>query len=156
MESVRIEPLHSQMNSHFGSWSFNGLPKLQRAIARVKPYWIKRFLYIIGKLLEHRCLKWAHMTHLNIWNTSYGQQKGRESNWQFNSRPLKVKNRPKFLACRWHATYHWKALDKGYNFALNFISVGGLHTKLWPHKVTGVPCLKMTKWHLGVGPHGHA
>jgi hypothetical protein len=34
--------------------------------------------YIIGKLLERRCLKWACMTHLDIWNTSYGQKKGRE------------------------------------------------------------------------------
>jgi hypothetical protein len=32
--------------------------------------------YIIEKLLKHRCLKWAYMTHLNTWNTSYGQKKG--------------------------------------------------------------------------------
>jgi len=31
-----------------------------------------RVLYIIGNLLKCRCLKWAHMTHLDIWNTSYG------------------------------------------------------------------------------------
>jgi hypothetical protein len=35
---------------------------------------------IIEKLLKHRCLKWAHMTHLDIWNTNYGQKKGQESN----------------------------------------------------------------------------
>jgi len=34
-------------------------------------------LYIIRKLLERRCLKWAHIAHLDIWNTSYGQKKGR-------------------------------------------------------------------------------
>jgi hypothetical protein len=61
--------------------------------------------YIIEKLLGRRCLKWVHMTHLDIWNTSYGQKKGRESNWQFDSRPLKVRNRLNFIACRWHATY---------------------------------------------------
>jgi hypothetical protein len=33
-----------------------------------------KFPYINGKLLEHRCLKWARMTHLDIWNTSYGQK----------------------------------------------------------------------------------
>jgi hypothetical protein len=38
-------------------------------------------LYIIEKLLKRRCLKWARMTHLDIWNTSYGQMKGRKSNW---------------------------------------------------------------------------
>ncbi len=39
--------------------------------------------YIIEKLLELTCLKWVRMTHLDIWNTSYAQKKGRESNWQF-------------------------------------------------------------------------
>jgi len=33
------------------------------------------------------------MTHLDTSNISYGQKKGQESNWQFNSRPLKVGNR---------------------------------------------------------------
>jgi hypothetical protein len=61
-------------------------------------------------------LNWAHMTHLDTSNTSYGQKKGRESNWQFDSRSQKVRNRPNFLVCRWRATYCWKALDEGYNF----------------------------------------
>jgi len=34
------------------------------------------FFYIIGKLLKHKCLKWACIAHLNISNTSYGQKKG--------------------------------------------------------------------------------
>jgi hypothetical protein len=37
-------------------------------------------LYIIGKLLKRKCLKWVHIAHLDIWNISYGQKKGRESN----------------------------------------------------------------------------
>jgi hypothetical protein len=37
-------------------------------------------LYINGKLLKRRCLKWARNAHLDIWNTSYEQKKGRESN----------------------------------------------------------------------------
>ncbi len=32
-------------------------------------------LYITGKLLERRCLKWCRIAHLDIWNTSYGQKK---------------------------------------------------------------------------------
>jgi len=64
-----------------------------------------RVLYIIGNLLKHRCLKWARMTRLDIWNTNYSKKKGLELNWQFDSWPLKVKNRPDFLVCRWHATY---------------------------------------------------
>jgi len=100
------------------------------------------------------------MTHLDIWNTSYGQKKGRESNWQFDSRPLKVRDRPDLLACRWHATYCWKALDEGYNFTLDLISIRGLNTKLWGPKVVGVPTLGIsrlpfgspgTKCHLDVG-----
>jgi hypothetical protein len=38
-------------------------------------------LYIIGKLLERRYLKWACNAHLKIWNTSYGQKKGYELNY---------------------------------------------------------------------------
>jgi len=38
----------------------------------------------------------------------------------------------------WHSTYRWKALDEGYNFALDLISIGGLHTKLWASKVARV------------------
>jgi hypothetical protein len=36
---------------------------------------------------------------------------------QFDPRPLKVRNRFDFLACRWDATYLWKALNEGYNVA---------------------------------------
>jgi hypothetical protein len=34
--------------------------------------------------------KMARMNHLDIYSISYGQKKGRESNWQFVSRPLKL------------------------------------------------------------------
>jgi hypothetical protein len=111
--------------------------------------------------LERRCLKWSCMTHLNISNTSYGQKKGQELNCQFDSWPLKVGNCPDFLAFRWHDTYRWKVLDKGYNFFLNLILIGSFHTKLWAPKVTKVPTLGIlrlplgspeTKWHLGATP----
>jgi hypothetical protein len=46
------------------------------------------------------------------------QKKGHESKYQFDSRPLKVKNRLDLLMCRLYATYHWKDLDEGYNFAI--------------------------------------
>ncbi len=52
------------------------------------------------------------MIHLSIYNTSYGQKKSRELKCQFDSRPLKIKNCPKLSACRWRATYRWKALDE--------------------------------------------
>ncbi len=105
------------------------------------------------------------MTHLDTQNTSYGQNKGQESNWQFDSQLVKVRNRRDFLACRWCAAYHQKDLEKGYNFALDIISIGGLQTKLWGPKVgipttLGIPTLRIsgppfgspvTKCHLDVG-----
>jgi hypothetical protein len=66
------------------------------------------------------------MFHLNIYNTSYGQKKGWELKSQFDLRPLKVRNHPELHVCKWHATYHWKALNEGYNFDVDFISIGGL------------------------------
>jgi len=95
--------------------------------------------YIIGKFLECRCLKWARIAHLDIWNVSYGQKKGRESNCQFDSRPQKVGNWPDLLSCRERATYRWKALDDSCNFALDHTSIEGLFAKLWGSKVAGVP-----------------
>jgi len=120
-----------------------------------------RVHYIIRKLLKIRYLKWACMTHLDTSNINYGQKKGQKSNWQFDSQPLKVRNRPYFFACRRHATYHWKSLENFYNFALNLISIGGLHTKLWAPKVIRILIVRIlglplgsprTKWHLGAGP----
>jgi hypothetical protein len=58
-------------------------------------------------------------------------------------------------------TYRWKALDEGYNFALDFIIIGGMQTMLWDPKIAGGPTLGIsgllfgslgTKCHLGVGP----
>jgi hypothetical protein len=99
--------------------------------------------------LECRCLKWVCITHLDNWNTSYGQKKGQESNWQFDSQLLKVSSRPNFLACRWCVIYRWKYLDKGYNFSLDLISIKGLHTKLWTPKVAGVSTLGISGLSLG-------
>jgi hypothetical protein len=58
-------------------------------------------LYIVGKFLKCTCPKWSRMSHLDICSMSYGRKKGRESNWQFDSRPLKVRNRPDPGVCRW-------------------------------------------------------
>jgi hypothetical protein len=97
----------------------------------------------------------GHLKH-KLW-----PKEGLESNWQFDSWPLKVRNRLDFRACGWSASYRWKALDKGYNFALVLISIRGLHAKLWHPRVAGVPTLAIsglplgsprTKSHLDVGP----
>ncbi len=125
-----------KMNIHTPKWTLMlgvGVPVdswiFRERLQKSKPIALMS-LYIIGKLLKQRCIKWVCMTHLDIWNINYGQKKGRKLNWQFDSRPQKLENRPDVLARRWHATCCWKALDKGYNFASNLIMIGGLCKKL--------------------------
>jgi len=48
-------------------------------------------LGVIGKVLKGRCPKWPRIGHLDICSPSYGQKKSRESNWQINFRPQKVR-----------------------------------------------------------------
>jgi len=78
------------------------------------------------------------MSHSDIYSTSYGKKKGQESNWQFDSQPLKVRNRPNPDVCKWCATHHWKALEEGYKFAWNLIPIRGLNKMLWSLKFSGV------------------
>jgi hypothetical protein len=56
----------------------------------------------------------------------------------------------------WRATYCWKAIDEGYNFVLDLISIGGLHAKLWAPQSRRSPSREnfMTpiECHLGIGP----
>jgi len=95
-------------------------------------------LYVNGKLLKCRCPKWSRIAHLDIYSPSYGQKKGRESNCQFHSRPLKVGNRPlPDLALR-SATRRWKALNESYNFGLELVPIQVRGEELWPSKVLGL------------------
>jgi hypothetical protein len=59
------------------------------------------------------------------------------------------------------ATYHWKALNEGYNFALDLTLIRGLHKKLFASKMARVPILgimglptweSQEKRHLDVAP----
>ncbi len=88
------EPSHFQVNSHCGSWTPKWTFESSKRDFRGQNPSAWKLLYIIGKILKCRCLKWACIVHLDIWNTSYGQKKGRL---------LKFKNRPNLLACRWRA-----------------------------------------------------
>jgi hypothetical protein len=95
-------------------------------------------LGVIGKVLKSRYRKWPRIGHLDICNSSYGQNKGRESNWQFDSRPLKVGNRP--LSDVWiqSARCRWKDLDEGYNFGLDLVTIRLASRELWTPKVPGL------------------
>jgi hypothetical protein len=85
--------------------------------------------YTIGKVLKFRCPKWPRMSHLDICSPSYGQKKGRESNWQFDSRPLKVRNRPESNVCKSTATWRWKSLKESYKIASDLVSIRGLRSE---------------------------
>jgi len=74
--------------------------------------------------------------------------------------PLKIKNCPNFLTCRWRVTNRWKTLNKGYNFVLDLTLIGVIHKKLWASKVARVQILGILelpfgspkkKLHLGAG-----
>ncbi len=80
-------------------------------------------LSVIGKVLKCKCLKCFHIGHLDICSPSCGQKKGRESNWQFDFQPLKVRNQP-FLDLRIESvTRRWKDLGEGYNFGLDLVAI---------------------------------
>jgi hypothetical protein len=85
---------------------------------------------VIGKVLKCKCPKWPRTGHLDIFSPSYGQKKGRESNWQFDSRPLKVRNRPAPNVHWGSATRGWKGLKEGYKFGSDLVPIGGWGEKL--------------------------
>jgi hypothetical protein len=91
-----------------GTWEFSRTPENLELDYRGHNTSHWGVLYIVGKVLKCRSTKWPCINHLDICTTSYGQKKGREPNWQFDSRPLKVKNPPDPGVCRWSATHHWK------------------------------------------------
>ncbi len=121
-----------------GTWESFGTPKTSKFGFKgwnTSPWSI---LYIIGKLSKCKCQKWPFMSHLDICSTSYDKKKGWEPNWQFDSQPLKVMNRPDPGVFRWSAVHRWKALKESYKFASNLILIGGLSKELWTCKVPGV------------------
>jgi hypothetical protein len=82
--------------------------------------------------------KWPCIGHLDICSPSYGQKKGRESNYQFDSRPLKVGNRPLPNVASRSATRHLKALGKSYNFGSDLVPIRVWGEELWASKVLGL------------------
>jgi hypothetical protein len=121
-----------------GTWSPLGLPKNSELDCKGQNTLHWSVFYTTGKVLKCRCPKWPRMSHLDICSPNYGQKKGQESNWQFDSRPLKVGNRPDPNVYRRSATWRWKALKESYKIASDLIPIGGLSKKLWMPKAPGV------------------
>jgi hypothetical protein len=120
-----------------GDLESSGTPKNSENDLRgqISSHWC--VLYVIEKISKCRFPKWPRMNHLDICSPSYGQKKGRESNWHFDSRPLKVGNRPlpdiRFKSVTWR----WKALKESYNFALDLVAIGFRSREIWTLKVSG-------------------
>jgi hypothetical protein len=95
-------------------------------------------LSVIEKVLKRRYKKWPCIGHLNICSPSYGQKKGREVYWQFDSRPLKVGNRPLPDLRIESAIGRWKDLDAGYKFCSDLVAIRLCSRELWAPKVLGL------------------
>jgi hypothetical protein len=122
-----------------GGWESSRTPECSELDSKGKNTSHWGVLDVIGKVLKRRYWKCPCIGNSDICNPSYGQKKGRESNWQFDSRPLKVGNRtlPDIrFEC---ATWRWKDLDEGYNFGLDLVAIQLCSRELWWFKVLGVP-----------------
>ncbi len=97
------------------------------------------FLGVVGKVLKRRYRKCPRIGKSDICSSSYGQKKGRESNWQFDSRPLKVGNRCLPNVRFGSAIRCWKYFDEGYNFGSDLVAIQLGSRELWRFKVPGVP-----------------
>jgi len=95
-------------------------------------------LGVIEKVLKRRYRKWHRIGHLDICSSSYGQKKSQESNWQFDSRPLKVKNRHLSDVRIESAIRRWKDLDEGYKFGSDLVTIRLCSRELWAPKVPGL------------------
>jgi hypothetical protein len=96
-ESVR--EWTSTLMSELPLWELESrwTPKFSKNNRRGKNSLDWKFHNIIEKILERKCLKWACMTHLGTYNTSYSQKIGWESNCQFWLLTIKIQESPWFL-----------------------------------------------------------
>jgi hypothetical protein len=121
-----------------------GFLKTKNAIAGIKtPFALRCSLY------RWKGLEVPRMSHLDIYSTSYGRKKGPESNSQFDSRPLKVRNRPDPGVCGWTMTHYWEALKENYKFSSDLVPIGGWSEKLWTPKVPRVQTRTVLGLHFG-------
>jgi hypothetical protein len=96
-----------------GDLESSGTPECSELDSRTQNTSHWGVLGVIEKVLKRRYRKCPRIGHLDICRPSYGQKKGRESNWQFDSRPLKVGNRPLPEVRIGSAIRHWKRSRRG-------------------------------------------
>jgi hypothetical protein len=132
--SVGVKPNTSKV----GDLESSGTPKCLEFNRKAQNTSHWGVLGVIGKVLERRYRKWPRIGHLDICSPSYGQKKGRESNLQFDSWPLKVGNRPLLDLWIESAIRRWKDLDEGYNFGSDLVVIRLCSRELWAPKVPGL------------------
>jgi len=125
---------------HLESWDLesSGTPECSELDSRTQNTSHWGVLGVIGKVLKRGYRKCPRIGHLDICRPSYGQKKGRESNWQFDSRPLKVGNWPLPDVRFECATWRWEDLDEGYKFGWDLVAIKLCSRELWRVKVLGV------------------
>jgi len=129
-------------------WVLRDFRKFRTRLQGSKHLALRCSLYL-GKVLNCRCPKWLRMNHFEICSTSYGWKKGRESNWQLDSRPLKVRNQLDPSAFRWNAIHRRKTFEDSYNFASDRVPIWSWGEKLWTPKVSGVQIGTISRLHFG-------
>jgi hypothetical protein len=72
------------------------------------------------------------------WSATLGKSEDLESNWQFDSRPLKVGNRPLPDLRIESAIRRWKYLGEGYKFGSDLVAIRLCSRELWALKVPGL------------------
>jgi hypothetical protein len=117
-------------------WNPLGLPNVQSSTARPKAPRIGVFLV---SLKSSWSVDIENGLALAIW-TSVAQvmgkkKKGRESNCQFDSRPLKVGNRHLPDLGIESAIRRWKDDDEGYKFGSDLVAIRLCSRELWAPKV---------------------
>jgi hypothetical protein len=132
--SVGVKPNTSKV----GDLESSGTPECLELDSKAQNTLHWGVLGVIGKVLELRYRKWPRIGHSDICSPSCGQKKGRESNWQFDSRPLKVENRPLPDLRIESAIRRWKDLDKGYNFGSDLVAIRLCSWELWAPKFPGL------------------
>jgi hypothetical protein len=115
----------------------SGTPECSELDSKAQNTSHRGVLDVIEKVLKRRCRKWPRIGHLDSCSPSYGQKKGRESNWQFDSPPLKVENRPLPDLRIENAIRRWKDLDAGYKFGSDLVAIRRRSQELWAPKVPG-------------------
>ncbi len=146
-------------------WSHQWTPKFSEGDCKGQNSLDWKVSYIIGKLLECRCLKWARMTHLDTWNTSYGQKKGQKSNHTIWLLTTKSQESPRFpfvqVACHIPLEISRRGLQLCFKPHLNRRSA---HKVMGPQSCGNPSCGNFVsptwesqdKMSFGCGPRGEA